>query len=122
MEIPWALGLMTKESMSIAFLFGFDWLADLKSMLIQDCKRISFLVLENLSNVGFWENSIKTSGSDIATVFGSCSNNWVNNVEPHLPVFDRTTNFVLGGGSPTFPASLMNDSSGIRTRCVQWLN
>ena len=89
--------------------FGFDWLADLKSMLIQDCKRISFLVLENLSNVGFWENSIKTSGSDIATVFGSCSNNWVNNVDPHLPVFDRTTNFVLGGRPLNFRYAYSNE-------------
>ena len=85
-------------------------------MLIQDCKSRSLRVLENLSKVGFWENSINTSGSEIATVFGSCSNSWVNNVDPHLPVFERTTNLVLGGGSPTFIANLMKDSRGSRTK------
>ena len=88
-------------------------------MVIQDCKRMSFRVFENPSNVGFWENSIKTSGSDIATVLGSCSNNCVNKVEPHRPVLERMTNFVLDGGSPTFPANLTNDSRGIRTKWVQ---
>jgi hypothetical protein len=113
------LGLITKEAISFGSLFIFDWLADLKSRLIHDFKRISLRVLENLSNVFSCENSIKTSGSDMATVLGSCSNNWVNNVDPHLPVFERRTNLVLGGGFPTVTPRVTNDSKGIRIKCVQ---
>ena len=63
---------------------------------------------------------IKTSGSEMANVFGIPSNSCVSRVEPHLPLLERRTR--VPGGSPTSSASWMKASSGIRTSRTQLLN
>ena len=92
----------------------------LQSNLIQACKISCFLLGSSSSNSLPWVKAIKTSGSEMATVFGNSSKSWVNNVDPQRPVLDKMTSLPLG--SPISSANRRNDSIGIRINSEHNLN